>query len=91
MELQGRNGIEKMERKIGKKGVLFEICSCLGTIACIGEERLYIHSISQFLVISGKGVKEGVINVSYLFNSNIFFNILYQNSHHIITLLNYII
>ena len=72
MELQGRNGIEKMGRKIGKKGVLFEICSCLGTIACIGEERLYIHSISQFLVISGKGVKEeGVINVSYLFNSNI--------------------
>ena len=81
-----------MERKTGKKGVLFEICSCLGTIACIGEDRLYIHSISQFLVISGKGVKEeGVINVLYLFNINIFLNILYQNSHHIITLINYII
>ena len=70
-----------MDRKIGKKGILFEICSCLGTIACIGEERLYIHSISQFLGISGKGVKEeGVINVSYLFNINIFLNILVIDS-----------
>ena len=77
MELQGRNGIEKAERKIGKKGVLFEICSCLGTIAYIGKERLYIHSINKFLVISGKGVKEEeVINVSYLFTINIFLNII---------------
>ena len=68
MELQGRNGIGKTERKIGKKGVLFEICSCLGTIAYIGKERLYIHSINKFLVISGKDVKEeGVINVSFIY------------------------